>query len=637
VQLSIHRATGIALAIVLGALLMTPSAGFSQPDLVVDALGDPPATGLPGDSFVATASVRNQGSAPSGVSTTKFYLLSTTGPTKKNLKGVQNVPILAPGAGSAPGVTVSIYSDTVPGTYHLQACADGGDTIPEAAEGNNCLATTGTITVQDLPDLVVTAISDPPGSLPQGQSFPATDTVQNTGAVASGPSSVKYYLVSSVDGSRTDLKGTQSVPALAPTQAFTDETTLTVREETVPGPYRLQACADSAKAVTEKDEDDNCLTSAGDVQVTPQPDLVVKKVTVTGAPLSVGPGDALAIKTVVKNKGLAAAATSALKFVLMDTSTAATKNLKGTQAVPGVPQGTKQKLETTVTVYGDTPPGVYTVQACADSEKIIPESAEGNNCTTAPGTITVAGTPLSTADLAVKTVTEPPVTALPGDSFEVTAVVGNTGTESSPATTTKFYLLSESGTTRKNLKGVQSIAELAAGAEVEAPVAVALYSDTVAGIYFLQACADGKEELAEADEGDNCLTSAGAVEVTAPADLIVKSVTVANAPVMVTAGDTIAITAGVKNKGLGDAGASTTKFYLVTTPGAAPVKNLNGTQAVPPVPHGTKQTLQTTVGVFSDTPPGTYFVLACADSGKVVAETDDDNNCGTSAGTVTVE
>ena len=42
----------------------------------------------------------------------------------------------------------------------------------------------------------------------------------------------------------------------------------------------LRACADAGKTVTRRPANDNCLTSAGTVQVTPQPDLVVKKVTV---------------------------------------------------------------------------------------------------------------------------------------------------------------------------------------------------------------------------------------------------------------------------------------------------------------------------------------------------------------------
>ena len=42
-------------------------------------------------------------------------------------------------------------------------------------------------------------------------------------------------------------------------------------------------------------------------------------------------------------------------------------------------------MQKTVTVYSDTPSGTYTVQACADSAKVIAETLESDNCTDSPG------------------------------------------------------------------------------------------------------------------------------------------------------------------------------------------------------------------------------------------------------------
>jgi hypothetical protein len=83
-------------------------------------------------------------------------------------------------------VTLEIYSDTVPGDYFVQACANSvTPKIPETNTTNNCFQTTAKITVRNGPDLAVTAITNPP--LPvvsQGQSFAATYTVTNTGEKA---------------------------------------------------------------------------------------------------------------------------------------------------------------------------------------------------------------------------------------------------------------------------------------------------------------------------------------------------------------------------------------------------------------------------------------------------------------------
>jgi hypothetical protein len=118
---------------------------------------------------------------------------------------------------------------------------------------------------------------------------------------------------------------------------FTKKAALTVDEATPLGTYRVQACADGGKIVVEDSESDNCLTSDGNVQVTPVADLVVTSVTVVPNPpvtLDAGTGT-LTISAVVKNQGAANAGASTMKFVLVKTPAAlGNKNLNGTAAVP---------------------------------------------------------------------------------------------------------------------------------------------------------------------------------------------------------------------------------------------------------------------------------------------------------------
>ena len=87
---------------------------------------------------------------------------------------------------SAPEATVVIAKATAPGKYYLLACADGPAVMAEAKENNNYRKTAETITVLSQPDLVATAVSDPPPALPPGQSFKVTSTVKNTGLVTAG-------------------------------------------------------------------------------------------------------------------------------------------------------------------------------------------------------------------------------------------------------------------------------------------------------------------------------------------------------------------------------------------------------------------------------------------------------------------
>lgn len=641
---TIQRILGIAPLMVLG-LLLTAAPGLAQvpgPDLVVNLLSPaPPATALPGDAFVIAATVKNQGTAAAGVSITKFNLVKTPGGTIKNLKGVQNISALAIGASAAPAVTLEIYSDTVPGDYFVQACANSvTPKIPETNTTNNCFQTTAKITVRNGPDLAVTAITSPPSVVSQGQSFAATYTVTNTGGEPAGASLVKFYMVPTVGTIKFGMKTVpaEAVGLLGPGATFTHTLPLTVRPETAPGTYRVQGCADSGKVVIESDEDDNCKTSVGTVQVTPAADLLVQKVTVLDDPMTVAQNGVLSTAVTVRNNGLLDAPASTMKLRLVSTgATPLQTGLKGDVAVPPIPTGAKVIVHPASVVDDETEPGTYFVQACTDYSNVVAESSEKNNCTTGTEMVTVTGLSLSPADLAVTALTSPPPTRLPGETFALTATVKNNGTGASPATTSKFYLVNAlvNPTLRKNLKGVQPLGPLAAGATNATPVTVEVYADTVPGNYFLQACADGEKLLREVNENDNCLTATAAITVSQVPNLVVTQV--GNPPATAVPGKTsFTMTETVQNVGPVGALASQVGFTLVSTVDPLIRFDLKGIQDVPPLGAAAIFNGSGTVTVSSQTLPGSYRVQACADDKKVVFESDEDANCAMSTGAIQV-
>jgi subtilase family serine protease len=222
------------------------------------------------------------------------------------------------------------------------------------------------------------------------------------------------------------------VPLLKPGSTFNGQGTVTIRPETELGQYKLQACADSGKTSSEMDGQNNCLTSTGNIQVLPAPDLVVTSVTVPGLPTTVLPGAGLPITVVVTNQGTGQAKASTMKFVLVNTASSAEKNLNGTATIPIVPAGGSVTVQKTVTVYSDTASATYNVQACADSAKGVTESLESNNCGLADGVLTVLGPSAGHSDLVVTAVTDPPATALPSAGFSIAATVMNNGTDPAP-------------------------------------------------------------------------------------------------------------------------------------------------------------------------------------------------------------
>ena len=220
---------------------------------------NPPATVLDGSSFSVTDTVQNSGSAAAAASTTRYYLSTTTLKSgARLLTGSRAVPSLAPSASSSGTVTVTVSAGTASGTYFLLACADDTLVVPETNESNNCKASATQVTVSG-PDLIETAVSNPPTTVTPGGTFSVTDTVQNIGSAAAAASTTRYYLstTTSKSGARL-LTGSRAVPSLAPGASSSGTVTVTVSAGTASGTYFLLACADDTLVVPEINENNNC-------------------------------------------------------------------------------------------------------------------------------------------------------------------------------------------------------------------------------------------------------------------------------------------------------------------------------------------------------------------------------------------
>jgi hypothetical protein len=134
-------------------------------------LGAPPASALEGSSFRVTETVANSGSGKAGRSDARYYLArdkkaslaerrrSRTNPRTALadvlLGGARSVPALDAGKRSAtprrPPTMVRVPVGTLPGEYHLLACADDRGAVRESREQNNCLASKKKVRIDPLP------------------------------------------------------------------------------------------------------------------------------------------------------------------------------------------------------------------------------------------------------------------------------------------------------------------------------------------------------------------------------------------------------------------------------------------------------------------------------------------------------
>ncbi len=248
---------------------------MARPDLTATMItANPPAPArTPGTTFSVSDTVQNVGAVAAGSSATRYYLSLDAVKSAGDilLTGSRGVPALAPGASSSGTLTVTIPAATPLDTYFLLACADNGNTVVEANEANNCIATPGAIVTVGRPDLVEIGVSNPPATKARGGKFQVTDTVQNVGAAASKASTTRYYL--SLDGVKnagdTLLNGGRSVAAVASGASDSGSITATIPSGTTPNTYFLLACADNANTVVETNEGNNCTASQTAVTITP--------------------------------------------------------------------------------------------------------------------------------------------------------------------------------------------------------------------------------------------------------------------------------------------------------------------------------------------------------------------------------
>jgi glucose/arabinose dehydrogenase/subtilase family serine protease len=489
-------------------------------DLIETAVSIPSAA-APGASFVVTDTVKNQGPAQAGASTTRHYLSldAFKDATDLLLSHTRGVPLLAAGATSTGTAMVTIPSGTALGPYYLLACADDTNIVTESDDTNNCLASPATLLITR-PDMIELSVSNPPAFGLPGGSFSVSDTAKNNGVVGTKGSTTRYYL--SLDTSKGSgdklMGGGRGVPALAAGASSNGTVNMTIPSTTALATYHLLACADDTSVIIETEEGNNCVAAAATIQLT-RPDLI--EIDVSNPPARAKPGDGFRVTDTAKNLGKVNAAASTTRYYLsLDGSKSSDdKQLSGSRSVPllapGGAPGDTNTGERVVTIPTGTTLGTYFLLACADDPNAVIETSETNNCV--PSTTTVV---VTRPDLVESAVSEPPANATPGSSFTVSDTTKNNSVDvSAGASTTRYYLsldgIKDGGD--KLLSGNRGVPLLTPdptpGATNTGTRTVTIPTSAVAGSYFLLACADDTKVVTETNETNNCKASTGKVTV----------------------------------------------------------------------------------------------------------------------------
>jgi subtilase family serine protease len=405
--------------------------------------------------------------------------------------------------------------------------------------------------------------------------------------------------------------------------------TVTVPAATPFATYFLLACADDGAAVAESLESNNCRAATSTVVVS-KPDLTVTAV--SNPPGQAQPGAVFTVTDAVLNIGGASAGASTTRYYMSANTVRDTGDLlmKGTRAIPALAPSASSTASVSVTIPTTTPLGIYYLVACADDLSKVVESDDANNCRPSATAVNV-----TRPDLITSIAANPPTQIAAGRSFVVSDTAVNQGTVSATASSTRYYLSTDTSRDSSDilLIGARSVAALAPEATSTASRSVSVPGTTPSGAYHLLACADDTSKIVELDESNNCASSTGTVQVLYP-DLV--EIAVSYPPPATTVGGTFTVTDTVQNQGAIATSSTATRYYLSadTVKDASDVM-LAGSRSVAGVAVGGSSAGSRLVTVPAMA-AGVYFMFACADDANAAVESNEANNCLVAAAPTTI-
>jgi len=203
----------------------------------------------------------------------------------------------------------------------------------------------------------------------------------------------------------------------------------------------------------------------------------------------------------------------------------------------------------------------------------------------------------------------------------VTDTTKNSGTGAAPASATGFYLSTNSSFDAADIfLGSRPVPQLGPGATHSGSTTLHVPANTATGSYYVLAKADPDSAVPESLETNNVKATA---QIKIGPDLLVSVFTT---PTTLVAGATFSVSDTTANQGGGRAAASTTRFFLSTNTSLDANDTLLGSRPVPELLAGASHAGTATLTLPPNIPGGSYYVIAQADGGTVVAETSESNN-----------
>ena len=362
-----------------------------------------------------------------------------------------------------------------------------------------------------------------------------------------------------------------------------------------------------------------------------EPDLIVVSPLVNGTTLATG--QPFIFRASVRNQGDAESVGTKLRYYRSSDMTISTSD---TELEDDILDGLSalQSRDESERLLSPLEPGTYYYGACVDS--VANESDTTNNCSIGVRvTVTAPDTPIEGRELVVESPTASDTSLTIGQLFTLSVTVRNRGTETTPSTSVRFYLSTDSTiSTSDTSRGTDNVASLPASATSFESIRIA--APSTPGDYYYGACVQTVAN--EANASNNC-SAAVLVRVSAGTtgentDRAIPSrmpdLAVDSARVSVSSGDAkfdFDLSVRVRNAGNASAQATTLTYYQSSDSRISPSDTSVGTDTVDRLAVSGSSNFSVNLSAPSDS--GTYYYGGCVNS--VVNEQNTNNNCSSGA------
>ena len=367
-------------------------------------------------------------------------------------------------------------------------------------------------------DLVVDSVRVNRATLNPGDTFRLDTVIRNQGKVASGETTVRYYLSSDEIISSEDTEiGTSTLRSVR--IGGTTEPRMQFTAPDTPGTYYYGICIDSA--ANESDATNNC--SVGTAITAKGADLMIFD-TPQISKTEVKAGETFQIETRVWNKGRVASSETTLRYYLSPDENLSLEDIQvATDSVPALSgrgaHASRRRVDITNTLTAPDTPGTHYYVVCVDA--VAGDADTINNCSQAIAITVEAPVPDPTAsqvstpmtrpqypDLVISSARVDASTIMLGGGVRVYITIENRGMRAAEAITIRYYRSLDATISPEDteLRAV-NVGRLDAGKSTT--TWTLLPSPTSLGVYYYGACIDGV--ASESDTSNNC---SSAIKVT---------------------------------------------------------------------------------------------------------------------------